>query len=403
MLARLPLSIWFPIAVFALTRLVDALFILIASRHQIALTTSDVYYIHTPTPANPGYWSVITNWDGQWYERIASDGYPAPDNSVGPEAVSAGHTFNFLPLFPLLVGGLMAITGLGFAPAASIVSLTCGAAAMVVLFKVIEHTAGRFAACAGVALVNTFVSAPVMQVAYKESLVLFLLLLWFWWVQRRRYWWAVVAVLALAFAKQLTPPMALVIAAHAWHRWRHRSSEPIKRREWLGMVAILTASAAGLFAWDTLVRIWLGGGADHVVARTRGLADPGRSLGAFSQFYEAGGFLGLAFPVLAVVALIVYARSALTRSWGTELRTWLWAYPSFILAGSNVAPATLRYLLPAFPMALLVVGSPAPGTIPRLRVWLVVACCIVGLASQWWWIDTLLIVRQLLPPTPFVP
>ena len=52
------------------------------------------------------------------------------------------------------------------------------------------------------------------------------------------------------------------------------------------------------------------------------------------------------------------------------------------------------FLLPAFPSARILVGSPEPGTSPRRRVWFVVACCLIGLALQWWWIDTLLIVRQ---------
>lgn len=154
-LRRVPLGIWFPICVFALMRLVDAALMMVVSRHQIALTTASIpYYIQTPTPADPGYWSIITNWDGQWYERIASDGYAVPDSSGGLGAYFAANAFNFLPLFPLLCGLLMAVTGLGFAPVASIVSLACGAGAMVVLFKVIERGAGNFVAACGVALVS---------------------------------------------------------------------------------------------------------------------------------------------------------------------------------------------------------------------------------------------------------
>jgi hypothetical protein len=62
----------------------------------------------------------------------------------------------------------------------------------------------------------------------------------------------------------------------------------------------------------------------------------------------------------------------------------------------------LRYLLPAFPLVLIVVGSPEIGTTPRRKVWLVIVCCLVGIALQWWWIDTLLIVRQQ-QNTPWMP
>src|SRR5690348_312046 len=34
------------------------------------------YFVHTETPASPGLSGVLANWDGQWYERIATDGYP---------------------------------------------------------------------------------------------------------------------------------------------------------------------------------------------------------------------------------------------------------------------------------------------------------------------------------------
>lgn len=401
--ARLPVGIWFPIAVFASMRLLDVVFIVIASRHQISLApvNSSHYYIHTPSQADPGYWSVITNWDGQWYERIATQGYPVPDQSGGLAASWSAYAFNFLPLFPLMAGLLMSVTGLGFAAAASIVSISCGAAAMVVLFKIIERTAGKFAACSVVALVSAFISAPVLQIAYKESTVLLLLLLWFWWVQQRRYWWAAVAVLALCFAKYLTPPMALVLAAHALNRWRHRSTDPIRRRDWLGMATIGGVSAAGLYAWRTLVKFWLGNASDRVYNRASQVTNG--TFGAFSQFYRSGGLAGLTFLVLVVVVLMLYSRTAHASSWGTEIQTWLWAYPAFLLMGAPIMPATLRYLIPAFPLALMVVGSPkAPGTIPRRKLWLVIGFCILGLALQWWWIDSLLIVRQL-ADTPMVP
>ena len=67
---------WFPLSVFALTRLIDFVMISLSARTQVALThTLPGYYVYTPTPASPGYLDAITNWDGQWYQRIVEQGY----------------------------------------------------------------------------------------------------------------------------------------------------------------------------------------------------------------------------------------------------------------------------------------------------------------------------------------
>jgi hypothetical protein len=71
-------QVWFPLTVYAMTRLIDLVLILVAARHQIATppraTGLVVYTIWEPSPASPGYGSVASNWDGQWYFNIASDG-----------------------------------------------------------------------------------------------------------------------------------------------------------------------------------------------------------------------------------------------------------------------------------------------------------------------------------------
>jgi hypothetical protein len=70
--------LWFPLAVYAIARLVDLVFILIAARHQIALpngaTALPGYNAWEASPASPGYGTVASNWDGQWYLSIATNG-----------------------------------------------------------------------------------------------------------------------------------------------------------------------------------------------------------------------------------------------------------------------------------------------------------------------------------------
>src|SRR3954463_11799994 len=69
-----------PLAIFALSRIVDVVLLAFAARRQVALTsTRPDYHVFDPTQASPGYDGVVANWDGQWYWRIATLGYQTPD------------------------------------------------------------------------------------------------------------------------------------------------------------------------------------------------------------------------------------------------------------------------------------------------------------------------------------
>ena len=123
-----------PLAIFALTRAADAVMILVIARDQIpaAALSGD---LPLPTLVDPhSYFHVIANWDGQWYRLIASHGYPSrlptQDGAVQQNA------WAFYPGFPVLTR-LVMLTGASFGLAASVVSLSCGAAAMCVLDRML--------------------------------------------------------------------------------------------------------------------------------------------------------------------------------------------------------------------------------------------------------------------------
>src|SRR5665811_213613 len=106
---RVPLKIWLPLAIFAITRLYGFVVIALAARQQIALPSPahPGIYQFTAHPASPGYLALITNWDGQWYERIATLGYHLPAVGAGASVANdALWTYNFLPGFPVVVGAL---------------------------------------------------------------------------------------------------------------------------------------------------------------------------------------------------------------------------------------------------------------------------------------------------------
>jgi hypothetical protein len=388
------LSIWLPLAIFALTRLYGVVVIAIAARHQVALPSPDHpgIYQFTPHPDSPGYLGLITNWDGQWYERIATDGYhlPASGDPHGKDALNA---FAFLPVFPMMVGAMMTVTGLGFAVCATILNLVAGGAAMVVMFALVERTAGRFAASATVLFTCCFVAAPLLQAAYSESISVLLVCTILLLLTRRRYRWAVAAVVLLSLTRLVTPPLAIVVIVHAALRLRHRAQDPIRRGEAIWMTVLAVVSVVSVSFWSTITTTITSGvkatGADRGnVSSAVGAA----RFGWFTNASEHIGWIGVVGLVLLVVLFVALALSPMTRTWGVEVRTWFAIYPIFLLFVAGVHTGTFRYLLLAFPLALLMVGSPEPGTVPRRRATLVMVVCLISLALQAPWVSHALVV-----------
>jgi len=392
-----PLSIWLPLAIFVLARIYGFVIIAFASRYQVALP-SPVHpgiYQFSAHPDSPGYLGLITNWDGQWFERIATTGYhlPAAGDPHGKDALWA---FAFLPVFPTLVGAMMTLTGLSFGVCVTIVNVVAGGAAMVVMFALTERTAGRFAAGAAVLFTNCFIAAPLFQAAYSESLALLLVCTVLLLIARRRYGWAVVAVLLLSLTRLVTPPLAVVVIVHAFVRYRGRAKDPIRRGEVAGMALLAVVSAASVSLWSTITNAITSGvkatGADRGSVSNAVVA--GR-FGWFTNAYEHIGWIGVIGLALLVVLFAVAAVSRLTRTWGLEVRTWFAIYPIFLLFVAGVHAGMFRYLLLAFPLALLMVGSPEPGTIPRKRATLVVGVAVISLALQAPWVSHALVVTAL--------
>src|SRR6476620_3274525 len=91
---------WGPLAVLAATRVFAWLVVLHEGSRQIALSHGSMegLYVHTSTPAAPGYWDISRNWDGQCYELIATEGYQP--NTLNATSSESDHTWAFPPLFP---------------------------------------------------------------------------------------------------------------------------------------------------------------------------------------------------------------------------------------------------------------------------------------------------------------
>ncbi|MBC7640590.1 MAG: hypothetical protein H7231_12525 [Rhodoferax sp.] len=131
------------LTVYALTRLFDAVLISRAAGRQLPSIWSG---------AHSGYFDMARLWDAQWYQIIATTGYPLPLPIDATGAVQQ-NPWAFFPGFPYTVRAVMALTSLPFSPAAVLLNVVLGAGAVVVLLRLLQRVAGRRAAVGAVVLV----------------------------------------------------------------------------------------------------------------------------------------------------------------------------------------------------------------------------------------------------------
>jgi hypothetical protein len=373
-------------------RLLDAWFIVVAARRQAPMSRLPPGYHATVPLAHPaGYRDVVTNWDGQWYWDIVLHGYPstALDASGHPTQSSLA----FYPLYPQLCRLLMGLTRLPFDLVAPVLSLVLGAAAFVVLFQLLSAVAGPRRAMLGTALLSCFVSAPVFQIAYTESLALLLLATTLLLLRRQQYLWALIPVALLGLTRNITLVLLPVIALHWVVTTRQTSrrresgahhaalailmgSTVLSAAEWPLITALITGQRRAYF--DTL-SAWPGFTASPLDPPWLGLVR------------DAGPTAWLATALLvAGIAALLLRRSAF--AWGPEVWGWAAFYPAYVVLATGVSMSILRYFVLAFPYVLVVAGNAVTAGQRRLRTVAVVAVCVAGLCAQWWWVGNLLVI-----------
>lgn len=286
--------------------------------------------------ASGGHHSAfVALWDGVSYTRIARDGYPGDPGTNGIVA--------FYPLYPMIVRGVAFLTPLGVAGAGPLVSLAAGAVGVVVLFRTVERHIDRATAVATAVLVCTWMAAPVLQMTYSEGLALCLLALAFELLLQRRYGPLLGVLVLLSLCRPLVIPFALVVAVHAWARWRAGAAD---RWRAVGVLALCVPLA---MLWPVLAGI-ITGVPDAYFLAMAAWQVPGmpRSLGVLLLH---AGPIGWAFLLLAVGALLWVAARVLPAGCPVEYRAWVMGYPLYILGATYMSGSVLRYMLFAFPVA----------------------------------------------------
>ncbi|WP_416519804.1 hypothetical protein [Streptomyces achromogenes] len=118
-------------------------------------------------------WDVLATWDGWWYQQIALHGYD-PNLVPVPGATGLitleGNSAAFFPLYPALMRGTSAVTGLGSYGAGLLVSIVASFAAALGIYAVAERFGGRRAGLAAAGLWAVWPGSGVEWAVYSDSL-----------------------------------------------------------------------------------------------------------------------------------------------------------------------------------------------------------------------------------------
>lgn len=388
--------------VYAAARVVTTAFVLEASERQVP-------YLPWTGTDGVDLLDMSVLWDGSWYRIIAEEGYPS-ELPVAPDGNVRQNPWAFYPLFPALSRAVMVLTGADFRLAASLVALTAGGAAAVLLVRLFSRYAPVPVAMAAMALWATQPAAPTMQIAYTESLATLVLIALLTALIDRK--WVLVAGFAviLGLTRPIALPVTLVVGVvvlwEAWQWWSQRASA--SPRDLAGPVGALVVTGLSGLIWPTVAGLRTG--VPDAYTQTMSAWRSGHEIVPFRPWVDNTAFLLFSdtdnprlFALLSVLALAVVLVAAAVGPWAArlpmELRLWMLAYPAYLGVVLDVGTSLIRYAVPLFPIALILVG----GGLRRIpRWWPVLAAALIALSiwAQWHWTMGLLVFEppQDLPP-----
>jgi hypothetical protein len=388
------------VAVWLAARLVSVVLLLVVARSQAA---------NGWTGTAPGYFEYTgLMWDASWYRQIAELGYP-DTLPVGADGRVQQNALAFFPLFPMLVRGLMALTGGPWHVVAPLTALVLGTAAALVLHQVVARAVagpgaatmpGRVRAAlplTTVALLGTSASAPVLQVGYTESLALLGVVVVIHALQRERYALAALAIGAVGLTRAVALPLALVVLAHGWSRLR--SGEPFRVPARWAVGALAAWAAASGLAWPWLVGRMTG--VPDAYTLTQGAWRARGEVVWFVPWLDIARWLfgGWGVVVLALVAaaLVAALASRAMRRLGPELHAWAVGYVGYLVAVLEPGTSLVRFAILAFPFWAALAQPALASRRPRVAVG---ALVLLGLVGQAAWLSLL---WRLVPPSGWPP
>ncbi len=363
------------LGVYAVARFVTFLITVGVARFQV----ENVW-----TGARPAYLDFVRIWDGEWYHRIVVSGYPLP-----LPVDAAGNAYQsewaFFPSYPLLVRGLMEVTGLPYRFVAPTTSLLLGAGAVWFMYKLFRLRVGHGTALVGVTLFSFFPTSPVLQYAYTESMAILALTAATYLLVTRRYLWCLLPVVLLGLTRPVGVPFGLVVLAHLIHRWLGRRRERLSVRDAVSIVVLGLVTAVSSVAWPVYVAVATGIPDAYTEVQS---AWHGGDLGWVQPWvdmarYLLGGTVGPLALLLLVVGFAVLLVGPVGRALGVEMATWCGAYAAYLLVVVQPYTSVFRYLLLLFPLALAVARTVRSRA--HLVTWLFALVSLQVIWVDWLW------------------
>jgi hypothetical protein len=351
---------------------------------------------------------LALNWDAIWYERIFDHGYP-DELPVGTDGRVQQNEWAFYPVYPYAVRIVAALLGSDFATVAPLLSLAAGLGAGVVMARLLVETLpvtvprARLEgfALAAVAVWAACPVAPVLQMAYTESFSMLLLVGFLLLLVRERWWLAGAGALLLGLTRPIALPLVVVVAVGLWMRWRVRSDRPVPAAERVAMVGAFGLTGLSGILWTAIAAVGAGRRDAYPETMTawRGedkiaFLEPWRR--TLSYAWETHDRL-FVLPALGIVVPLALSLVMLVPRVGggldLRLRVWSAAYSLYLLAVVDGHTSIFRYLIPLFPLAVLLIGLQRPE--PRWWRLRTVFWVVVGVAGQVGWIWWLVVFSPL--------
>jgi hypothetical protein len=301
-----------------------------------------------------GFLGFLQSWDGAHYRHIAEHGYPQrlPVDALGNVQ---RNSWAFLPLYPYLVRGLTLATGLDFSIASIIVSVLFGGAATVAIHRLLLPRFGATGALWGAIFFCFGPMSYLLQVAYADSVFLFLMFCSLICMMSRRWLLMSAFAVAASFAHPGAIALALAVGLVCLVRLIRRDPTFALREKLAAGFAIAVITVAG-FAWPVIAGLvtrdpsayfdsetawWTG-----YIGQTNFIPfSPWFILSA--HYWGVIGIIGLGI-ILGSFVFWMTRRS--TKRYGEDLLAYTGSYAAYLVAVFLPQQSIVRMLLPLSPL-----------------------------------------------------
>jgi len=314
----------------------------IVAAQQVAEQRADPDFVR-PKSAVRLLVNVFTSWDGAWYQRIVTMGYPKvipPNVTFGELEARAA----FFPVFPLLARSVDWVLPGGPVAAGLLVNTVFGAGAIYVVGLLARDLFGDRVGYRSMLIMAFFPGSFVFTFYYSEATLILVAAACLLMLQRERWWWAGVLAAIGTGTRPNGVALCAACAVAAFLAIKHR-------RDWWSLAAPIL-SPVGLIAFQVYLRIRTGEWAWIRVQREAW--DEGTSFGLTALRNTMEAFIHpLASPtdILTAVSFITMLL-VIVIMWKQRLPWPMVAYTAVVLA-LMILPSTVtarpRFLYTAFP------------------------------------------------------